>query len=73
MKTQIKRNQTKRLGTLRANLLAAVSELDLKGTNPTITQAMCIIEEAFNLAARDKFPDAKKIFLLGNAKAKFVG
>ena len=45
MKTQTKRNQAKRLGTLRANLLAKVAELDLKGTNPTVTQAMCIIEE----------------------------
>jgi hypothetical protein len=73
MKSKTKQNQVKILDALRADLLTAVAELDLKGTNSKVTQAMCIIEEAFNSFARGRQPSAKQIFLSGMSKAKLVG
>lgn len=55
---------------LRTGLLAAISELDLKGTDSKVTQAMCIIEEAFNAAMHGKKVTPRQIFLSGIAKAK---
>ncbi len=72
MKTQAKQNHVKILGALRTNLLAAVAELDLKGTDSKVTQAMCIIEEAFNSATSEQHLNVKRIFRLGIAKAKSV-
>jgi hypothetical protein len=72
MKSKTKRDEVKTLGALRANLLAAVAELDLKGTDSKVTQAMCIIEQAFNAMASGQRLNAKRIFRLGIAKAKLV-
>ena len=72
MKTKTKRNGVVTLGELRANLLAAVAELDLKGTDSKVTQAMCIIEAAFNLAANKQKLNPKIIFRSGVAKTKLV-
>jgi len=58
------------LRELRTCLLAAISELDLKGTDLRVTQAMCIIEEAFNAATLGKKVRPRQIFLSGIANAK---
>jgi hypothetical protein len=68
MKSQIKQEQT--LGVLRGNLLAAVAELDLKGTDSRVTQAMFIIEEAFNSLACGQKLDASQIYRSGVTRAK---
>ena len=72
MKTQSKQKLTETLGELRAGLLAAIAEMDLKGTDSKVTQAMCIIEEAFSSAAGGQKIIPRQTFLAGVAKAKLV-
>ena len=72
MKTQSKQKSSGKLGELRADLLAAIAEMDLKGTDSKITQAMCIIEEAFISAASGKKIIPRQTFQSGMAKAKLV-
>lgn len=57
---------------LRASLLAAIAEMDLKGTNSRVTQAMCIIEEVFDSTARGHQVDPRQAFLSGTARAGLV-
>ena len=72
MKTQVKQKLTGTLGELRANLLAAIAEMDLKGTDAKVTQAMCIIEEAFSSTASGQKIIPRQIFLSGMEKAKLA-
>lgn len=72
MKTQSKQKPTGKLGELRAGLLAAIAEMDLKGTDSKVTQAMCIIEEAFSSVASGQKIIPHQTFLAGVAKAKLV-
>jgi hypothetical protein len=72
MKSQSKQKLTGTLGELRAGLLAAIAEMDLKGTDSKVTQAMCIIEEAFSSAAGGQKIIPRQTFLAGVAKAKLV-
>lgn len=72
MKSQPKQKFTETLGKLRAGLLAAVAEIDLKGTNSKVTQAMCIIEAAFDAAIHQKQIVPREAFLSGMAKARGV-
>lgn len=69
MKSQPKQNA---LGELRAGLLAAIAEMDLKGTDSKVTQAMCIIESAFSSAASGQKFIPRQTFLSGMAKAKLT-
>jgi len=69
MKSQPKQKTTTTLGELRAGLLAAIAEMDLKGTDSRVTQAMCIIEEAFGSASKGQTIIPRQIFLSGMAKA----
>lgn len=70
MKLQTKQNLAKTLGNLRSGLLAAIAEMDLKGIDPKVTQAMCIIEEAFGSAANGRKIIPRQVFLSGMAQAK---
>jgi hypothetical protein len=70
MKSQPKQKLKTTLGELRTGLLAAIAELDLKGTDSKVTQAMCIIEEAFSSAASGRKVIPRQTFLSGMAKAK---
>ena len=60
------------LGEFRTGLLAAVAEMDLKGTDSKVTQAMCIIEEAFSMVAKGQRIIPRQTFISGMAKAKLV-
>ena len=72
MKSQPKQKFTKTLGELRAALLAAVAEIDLKGTDSKVTRAMCIIEATFDTAFHQKRIVPREAFLSGMAKARIV-
>jgi hypothetical protein len=72
MKTQSKQKPIGKLGQLRASLLAAIAEMDLKGTDSKVTQAMCIIEEVFDSAASGHKIVPRQTFLSGTAKAKMI-
>jgi hypothetical protein len=72
MKSQPKQKLSETLGELRAGLLAAIAEMDLKGTDSKVTRAMCIIEEAFNSAANGRKVIPRRVFISGMAKAKLV-
>lgn len=61
------------LGELRADLLAAIAEMDLKGTDARVTQAMCIIEAAFGSAASGHRIAPRQTYLSGMAKAEIIG
>ena len=61
-----------KLAGLRVGLLAAVAEMDLKGTDSRVTQAMCIIEEAFILAAKGQKIIPQQVYVSGMAKANVV-
>ena len=69
MKSQSK---LKAFSEFRAGLLAAIAEMDLKGTDSKVTQAMCIIEEAFSSAASGRKIIPRQTFLSGMAKAKLA-
>jgi hypothetical protein len=60
------------LGELRAGVLMAIAEMDLKGTDARVTQAMCIIEEVFRSATEGQRLIPRQAFLSGMAKAKLV-
>jgi len=72
MKTQSKQKLTGQLGELRAGLLAAIAEMDLKGTDSRVTQAMCIVEEAFRSAASGQKIIPCQTFASGMAKARLA-
>ena len=72
MKSQPKQNLVEELGGLRAGLLAAIAEMDLKGTDTKVTQAMCIVEAVFDAAAHRKEIVPREVFLSGIAKARVV-
>lgn len=73
MKSQANQNFVRTFSELQANLLAAVAELDLKGTNTKVTQAMCIIDEAFAATAKGIKFSPKYIFRSGITRAETVG
>lgn len=73
MKSQPKQKLSEALIELRAGLLAAIAEMDLKGTDSKVTQAMCIVEEAFSLAVKGQKVIPRQVFISGMAKAKLVG
>ncbi|MEI9962409.1 MAG: hypothetical protein WDM76_15120 [Limisphaerales bacterium] len=70
MKSKPKQKLTDTLNELRSNLLAAIAEMDLTGTDSKVTQAMFIIEEAFNFTAKGQQVIPRRTFRLGSAKAK---
>lgn len=72
MKSQPKQKLSETLGEFRAGLIAAIAEMDLKGTDSTVTQAMCIVEEAFSSAAKGQRVIPRQIFIAGMAKAKLI-
>lgn len=72
MKLQQKQKLTGTLGKLRATLLAAIAEMDLKGMDSRVTQAMCIIEATFDAAIHQKQIVPREAFLSGMAKAQEV-
>jgi hypothetical protein len=72
MKSQPKQKISETFGELRAGLLAATAEMDLKGTDSKVTQAMCIIEEAFSSAACGRTIIPRQTFLSGMAKARLA-
>lgn len=72
MKSQPKQKLSETLGELRAGLLAAIAEMDLKGTDSKVTQAMCIIEEAFRSAASGQKIIPYQTFASGMAKARLA-
>jgi hypothetical protein len=68
MKTQ---NETKnKFLELRTTLLSAVAELDLRGTDRRITEAMCVIETTIDAAVLGKKVFAQKAAKLGLALSK---
>jgi len=73
MKSRANQNFVRTFSELHANLLAAVAELDLKGTNTKVTQAMCIVDEAFAATAKGIKFTPKDIFKSGIARAELVG
>jgi hypothetical protein len=68
MKTQ--EEPKKKFLELRAKLLSAVAELDLRGTDDRITEAMCVIGVTMDAAASGKQISARKAAKLGLALAK---
>jgi hypothetical protein len=70
MKTQ--KEQKNKFLELRAKLLSAVAELDLRGTDRRITDAMCVIEATFDAAVSGKRICARKAAKLGLALSKRV-
>ena len=72
MKTQPKQKLAVSIGEFRAGLLSAIAEMDLKGTDTKVTQAMCIIEAGFDAAVHQKQIMPRKIFLSGMAMARAV-
>ena len=72
MKSQPKQKLAVSIGEFRGGLLSAIAEMDLKGTDTKITQAMCIIEAAFDAAAHQKQIVPRKIFLSGMVMARVV-
>jgi hypothetical protein len=72
MKSLPKQQMSETLGELRAGLLAAIAEMDLKGTDSKVTQAMCIIEAMFDAALHQKQIVPRELFLSGMARARVV-
>jgi hypothetical protein len=70
MKTQEELN--KKFLQLRAILLAAVAELDLRGTDARITEAMCVIEAAIDAVVSGKRISARKAAKRGLTLSKAV-
>jgi hypothetical protein len=68
MKTQ--NEIKKKFVELRAKLLSAVAELDPRGTNRRITEAMCVIEAVIDAAVLGKNVSAQKAVKLGLALSK---
>ena len=73
MKTNNASKLTEPLGELRAGLLAAIAEMDKRGTDAKVTQAMCIIEESFNFVARGQRIVPSKAFHAGMTRASVAG
>ena len=68
MKTQ---NEVKiKFRQLRAKLVSAVAELDPRGTDRRVTEAMCVIEAAIDAAVLGKKISARKAARLGLALSK---
>jgi hypothetical protein len=72
MKSQSKHKEALKFSELRNGVLAAVAEMDLKGADSRVTQAMCIIEETFDAAVKGRKLIPHRIFALGTAKAKSI-
>lgn len=72
MKPQPNRKIVPKLNNLRLGVLASIAEMDLKGTDLKVTQAMCIVEEAFNTVANGQKLIPQRVFLSGMAKAQLV-
>lgn len=72
MKSQPKQKLAISIGELRAGLLSAIAEMDLKGTDTKVTQAICIIEAGFAAAVHQKQIVPRKIFSSGMAMARAV-
>jgi hypothetical protein len=68
MKTQ--KEFKKKFLELRAKLLSAVAELDLRGTDGRITEAMCVIEATIDAAVAGKKISARNAAKLGLALSK---
>ena len=68
MKTQ--KELKKKFLELRAKLLSAVAELDLRGTDQRISEAMCVIEATIDAAVLGKKVSAQKAAKLGLALSK---
>jgi hypothetical protein len=57
------------LVAIRTTLVQAVGQLDLSGTDQTVTEALCIIDAVIDSSLRGKSISSNKAFLLGKAKA----
>jgi hypothetical protein len=68
MKTQ--NEIKKKFIELRAKLLSALAELDLRGTDRRITEAMCVIEATIDSALSGKKISARKAAKLGLALSR---
>lgn len=54
-----------KLREIRPILLAAISELDLRGADDQITKAMCIIDATFDAAISGKLISSDELFRRG--------
>jgi hypothetical protein len=72
MKSPSKHNEALKLGQLRTGVLAAIAEMDLKGVDAKVTQAMCIAEAAFEAALKGSKVIPRQAFVLGMARAKSI-
>ena len=68
MKTQ--NEIKKKFVELRAKLLSAVAELDLRGTDRRVTEAMCVIEATIDSAVSGKKISARKAAKLALALSR---
>jgi hypothetical protein len=64
-----RRELNAKLQEVRSTVLAAVAELDLRGTDQRFTEAMCVVEEAFDAAVAGKSIRPNEIARRGMAKS----
>jgi hypothetical protein len=72
MKSQSKHKEAMKLGQLRLGVLAAIAGIDPRGTDSRVTQAMCIVEAAFDAAIQGRKLIPRRVCVLGLAMAKSV-
>lgn len=70
MKTKQKIETTTHFHNIRSVLLGAVSKLDTRGNNETVTQAMCIIETTMDALLRGRYLTSSQAHRLGLVLAK---
>ena len=63
------KNKPLNMQDIRTTIIYAVGNLDLRGTNQSITEALCIIDAVIDSSASGKLISADKAFLLGKAIA----
>jgi hypothetical protein len=64
-----KKREKPSLEAIRATLVQAVGQLDLRGTDQAVTEALCIIDAVVDSSLRGKLISSNRAFLLGKAKA----
>jgi hypothetical protein len=63
------KNKNLTLQGIRTTLIQAVGQLDLRGTNQSITEALCIIDAVIDSSISGKPISADRAFLFGKAMA----
>jgi hypothetical protein len=64
------KNKNLELQRVKSVLIDAVAELDLRGTNQTVTEALCIINAVMDRSISGKVLPPNKAFMIGKAMAR---